>query len=190
MRPGRPGAGSLEDNPPVEGLIDVGDGHRLYWASAGRGDAPAALVLHGGPGSGSSPDALRLFAPGRWRVVRFDQRGCGRSRPHAAEPGADLSRNTTAHLLGDIERLRRYLGIERWLVVGGSWGSTLALAYAERHPERVTGLVLHAVATTTRWEIDWITRGVGAFLPEAFERFQAGAPEATGNDWSRPTTPA
>jgi proline iminopeptidase len=110
--------------------------------------------------------------------VLFDQRGSGRSTPHASLPDTDLSANTTAHLLADMESLRRHLGIERWLLLGGSWGSTLALAYAERYPHRVSAMVLFSIATTTEWEIDWITRGVGIFFPEAWSRFRDGVPEA------------
>jgi proline iminopeptidase len=167
-----------EIEPTESSHLAAGDGHRLYWECCGRPDAAAALFLHGGPGSGASPRARRYFDPAAWRVVLFDQRGAGRSTPSASDPDADLSTNTTDHLVADIEALRRHLGIERWLVVGGSWGSTLALAYAERHPERVAALVLYAVATTTPAEIDWITRGVGAFFPEEWTRFRDGVPEA------------
>ena len=168
--------------PPIEphaaGLLEVGDGHRVYWEACGNPHGRPALVLHGGPGSGCSPTARRHFDPAAWRIVLLDQRGAGRSTPHASTPGIDLSTNTTAHLLADIERLRAHLAIDRWLVQGASWGSTLALAYAQRHPERVTALVLFSVATTTPAEIDWITRGIGAFFPEAWERFRAGVSEA------------
>jgi proline iminopeptidase len=169
-------------HPPIEphaqGRLAVGDGHELHWEVCGRPDGMPAVVLHGGPGSGASASARRLFDPAVWRVVLFDQRGCGRSTPHASEKGTDLATNTTAHLLTDIERLREHLAIARWLVLGGSWGSTLALAYAQRHLERVTGLVLRGVATTTAAEIAWITRGVGLLLPDAFERFRGGVPPA------------
>lgn len=168
--------------PPIEpyaaGLLEVGDGHHLYWEACGNPSGRPAVVLHGGPGSGCSPAARRHFDPDAWRIVLFDQRGAGRSIPHASAPGTDLTSNTTAHLLADIERLRAHLGIDRWLVQGASWGSTLALAYAQRHPERVTALVLSSVATTTPAEVDWITRGVGVFFPEAWERFRAGVPAA------------
>ncbi len=164
--------------PYDHGLLDVGDGHRVYWEVCGNPAGKPALVLHGGPGSGCTPGARRSFDPRVYRIVLFDQRGSGRSTPHASAPGIDLSTNTTAHLLADIERLRTHIGIERWLVFGGSWGSTLALAYAERHPGRVTEMVLVSIATTTPAEIDWITRGVGMFFPEAWARFQGGAPES------------
>ncbi|SEE79861.1 proline iminopeptidase [Rhizobiales bacterium GAS188] len=163
--------------PCEHGLLDVGDGHRVYWEICGNPSGKPALVLHGGPGSGCSPGWRQYFDPAIYRIVLFDQRGCGRSMPHASDPSIDLSTNMTAHLLADIERLRRHLGIERWLVLGGSWGSTLALAYAQLHPHRVTEIVLFSVATTTASEIDWITRGVGIFLPEAWALFRDGVPE-------------
>ncbi|MHC1551167.1 prolyl aminopeptidase [Phyllobacterium sp. K27] len=161
--------------PYATGQLDVGDGHRVYWEVCGNPTGKPALVLHGGPGSGSSATARRYFNPEIYRIVLFDQRGCGKSTPHASEPGVDLSTNTTDHLLADIEQLRLHLGIERWLVLGGSWGSTLALAYAQRYPAHVTEMVLYSIATTTAHEIDWITRGVGVFFPEAWERFREGA---------------
>ncbi|MBB4019253.1 proline iminopeptidase [Chelatococcus caeni] len=165
-----------ETTPHAAGMLDVGDGHRIYWETGGNPQGEPAVVLHGGPGSGISAGALRYFDPLRWRIVLFDQRGCGRSTPHASAPGTDLSANTTAHLVADVERLRCHLGIARWLVLGGSWGSTLALAYAARHRERVAAMVLYSIALTSAAEIDWITRGVGMFFPEAWERFCSGVP--------------
>jgi proline iminopeptidase len=169
--------------PYDHGMLETGDGHQLYWETCGNPSGKPALVLHGGPGSGCSAGARRPFDPDVYRIVLFDQRGSGRSAPHASDPNIDLSSNTTAHLLADIELLRRRLEIERWLVFGGSWGSTLALAYAELHPHRVTEMVLLSVATNTAWELDWITRGVGVFFPEQWARFRDGVPEAelTGN---------
>jgi proline iminopeptidase len=168
--------------PPIEpydhGMLDVGDDNRVYWETCGEPEGKPALVVHGGPGSGCSTSMRRSFDPQRYRAVLFDQRGCGRSTPHASDPAADMSVNTTEHLLADMERLREHLGIERWLLYGGSWGSTLALAYAERHPERVSEIVLVSVTTTRRTEIDWLYRGVGRFFPEAWERFRAGVPGA------------
>ncbi|NLU70415.1 prolyl aminopeptidase [Streptomyces sp. HNM0574] len=165
--------------PPVEpyetGMLDVGDGNFVYWEVCGNPAGKPALVVHGGPGSGCGPGARRCFDPERYRVVLFDQRGCGRSTPHAADPATDLRHNTTRHLVADMERLREHLGIGRWLLYGGSWGSTLILAYAEAHPERVTQIVVPAVTTTRRSEIDWLYRGVGRFFPEQWERFLAGA---------------
>ncbi|MGV9359127.1 alpha/beta fold hydrolase [Amycolatopsis sp. NPDC003731] len=126
-------------HPPIEpyahGLLDVGAGHRVYWETCGNPDGKPAVVLHGGPGQGCSPGMRRMFDPARYRVVLLDQRGCGRSRPHAADPATSLRHNTTDHLVADLERLREHLGIERWLVTGGSWGATLALVYTERFPE-------------------------------------------------------
>lgn len=167
-----------EIEPYDRGFLDVGDGHRVYFEQCGNPDAKPALVLHGGPGSGCTPGSRRPFDPKRYRVVLMDQRGSGRSTPYAGDADADLASNTTHHLLADIERLRMHLAIDRWLVFGGSWGSTLALAYAERHPERVSEMVLASIVLTTRAEVDWITRGVGVFFPEAFERFRSGVPEA------------
>jgi proline iminopeptidase len=171
-----------EPYPPIEpeehGMLDVGDGNRVYWEACGNPDGKPALVVHGGPGSGRSPNSRRAFDPARYRIVLFDQRGCGRSTPHASDPATDMSVNTTEHLLADMECLREHLGIERWLLQGGSWGSTLSLAYAERHPQRVSEIVLVSVGTTRRSEIDWLYRGVGRFFPEAWERFRAGVPAA------------
>jgi proline iminopeptidase len=168
--------------PPVEpyehGMLDTGDGHLLYWETCGSPGGKPAVVLHGGPGSGCAPGWRRYLDPAAYRAVLFDQRGCGRSQPHAAGPAVDLCSNTTAHLVGDVERLREHLGIERWLVLGGSWGSTLGLAYAERHPERVSEVVLLSVTTTSRREVRWVTRGVGRFFPEQWARFRDGVPEA------------
>ena len=162
--------------PLASGMLAVGDGHRIAWDTYGNPDGKPAVTLHGGPGSGSSPFWPRLFDPSRYRVACFDQRGCGRSTPSAAAPDADLSTNTTDHLVADVERLREHLGIERWLVLGGSWGATLALAYAERHPERVSELVLFAVTNTSRDEVDWITRRMGRLFPEEWEAFRDGVP--------------
>ena len=168
--------------PPIEpyeqGYLDVGDGHQIYWEACGNPNGKPALVLHGGPGSGCTPGSRRPFNPNIYRIVLFDQRGSGRSTPHASAPYADLSTNTTDHLLGDIENLREHVGIEKWLVFGGSWGSTLALAYAQRHPDRVSEMVLVAVTNTTRWEVDWITEVIGQFFPEALDQFRKGLPES------------
>ncbi|WP_406316785.1 prolyl aminopeptidase [Streptosporangium sp. NBC_01639] len=168
--------------PPIEpydhGMLDTGDGNLVYWEVCGNPDGKPALVVHGGPGSGCSTNVRRTFDPARYRIVLFDQRGCGRSTPHASDPATDMSLNTTEHLLADMERLREHLGIDRWLLYGGSWGSTLILAYAERHPERVSEIVIPAVTTTRRSEVDWLYRGVGRFFPEEWDRFRAGVPEA------------
>lgn len=170
-----------ELHPPIEpydhGMLDAGDGNLVYWEVCGNPDGKPALVVHGGPGSGCGPGSRRVFDPKLYRVVLFDQRGCGRSMPHASDPATDMSMNTTRHLLADMERLREHLGIEHWLLYGGSWGSTLILAYAERHPERVSEIVITGVTTSRRSEIDWLYRGVGCFFPEEWERFRAGVPE-------------
>jgi proline iminopeptidase len=139
------------------------------------------LVLHGGPGSGSSAASRRFFDPDLYRIVLFDQRGCGKSTPNAADPDVDLALSTTAHLVGDIERLRLDLGVDRWLICGGSWGTTLGLAYAEQHPSRVTEMVLFGVTTTRRSEIDWLYHGLASLLPEQWARFQQGVPAEKRN---------
>jgi proline iminopeptidase len=167
--------------PYDHGMLDVGDGNRVYWEQCGDPDGKPALVVHGGPGSGCSTGMRRSVDPARYRVVLFDQRGCGRSLPHASDPATDMSVNTTWHLIADIERLREHLGIERWLLFGGSWGSTLSLAYAERHPERVSEIILVSVTMSRRLEIDWLYRGVGRFFPAEWERFRAYVPEAKGD---------
>ena len=166
-----------ETEPFDRGLLDVGDGQQIYWELCGRPFGKPAVVLHGGPGSGCTPWWRRLFDPEAYRVLLFDQRGCGRSLPHAGEPTTDLAANTTHHLVEDIEKLRRHSGAERWTVLGGSWGSTLALAYAQQHPDRVTEMVLFSVVTTTRREVEWITRDAGRFFPAAWRSFRDGVPE-------------
>jgi proline iminopeptidase len=165
--------------PDDQGLLDVGDGNLVYWETCGNPDGKAALVLHGGPGSGCTPGLRRYFDPAVYRIVLFDQRGCGRSRPHASDPAVSLAANTTGHLIADIEALRAHLGIGRWLVFGSSWGTTLALAYAERHPGRVSELVLAAVVgTAVRREVEWITRDMQRHFPAEWARFAAGVPAA------------
>ena len=163
--------------PYDSGMLDVGDGHQVYWECCGNPAGKPALYLHGGPGSGCSPGQRRFFDPDAYRVVLFDQRGCGRSRPLASEPDADLSANTTAHLIADIEALRQLHGVERWTVLGLSWGTTLGLAYAQAHPQRVDALVLALVTTTSRREVEWITRDVGRIFPREWDRFAAAVPD-------------
>jgi len=163
--------------PHDQGMLDVGDGNLVYWEVSGDPGGKPAVVVHGGPGSGCGPGSRRYFHPERYRVVQFDQRGCGRSTPHASDPATDMAVNTTHHLLADMERLREHLGIERWLLFGGSWGSTLVLAYAERYPQRVSEIVIPGVTTTRRSEIDWLYRGVGRFFPAQWDRFRRGVPE-------------
>ncbi|GAA1091994.1 MULTISPECIES: prolyl aminopeptidase [Streptomyces violaceusniger group] len=175
-----------EPFPPVEpyahGLLEVGDGNRIYWETSGNPRGKAALWVHGGPGSGGRRGARGMFDPEVFRIVLFDQRGCGESLPHAADPSVSLEHNTTDHLIADMERLREHLGIDRWLLYGGSWGSTLILAYAERHPERVSEIVISGVTMTRPDEIDWLYRGVGRLLPGAWEAFRDAVPEAERGD--------
>ncbi len=164
--------------PFASGMLEVGDGHELYWEEIGNPEGTPAVYLHGGPGSGCSPGSRRNFDPNAYRAVLFDQRSCGRSRPLASKPDADLSTNTTRHLTADIEALRQHFGIERWVVAGGSWGVTLGLVYAQRYSERVRAMVLGAVTAGTRREIAWITRDMGRIFPREWERFVALVPEA------------
>ncbi|MFG3223722.1 prolyl aminopeptidase [Kitasatospora sp. NPDC048194] len=166
------------DSPYEDGLLDVGDGQRIHWNSSGNPAGTPAVVVHGGPGSGHHPGSRRYFDPERFRVVQYDQRGCGRSRPHAADPSTGLEHNTTAHLVADLERLREHLGIEKWMLYGGSWGSTLILAYAQAHPKRVSAIVICGVTMRSREETDWLYRGVGRFLPGPWEAFRAFPPGA------------
>jgi proline iminopeptidase len=167
-----------EIEPYDQGLLDVGDGNRVYWEVCGNPYGKPVVFLHGGPGGGCKPVHRRLFDPAVYRIVLLDQRGCGRSIPHAAEPDSDLSANTTWHLVADLEKVREHLGVDRWQVSGGSWGSTLALAYAEMYPERVTELVLRGVFTLRRKELDWFYRGgAGMLFPEMWERLTALVPE-------------
>ncbi|MFB6893059.1 prolyl aminopeptidase [Kitasatospora sp. NPDC056327] len=163
--------------PYDRGFLDTGDGNRLYYEQLGNPDGKPAVHLHGGPGAGTPDRPTRAWDPAAYRLVRFDQRNCGRSTPHGSDPAADLSLNTTHHLIADIELLREHLGIERWLVNGASWGSALAVAYAQRHPERVSEVVVAAVTTARRSEIDWLYRGAGRFRPEAWDRFRDAVPE-------------
>ena len=169
----------VELYPPIEpydqGLLDVGDGNLVYWETCGNPDGKPAVMVHGGPGQGVTPNMRRTFDPARYRAVLFDQRGCGRSTPHASDPATDMRYNTTDHLVGDMERLREHLGIDRWLLTGGSWGTTLALVYAERYPHRVSQIMVSAISTTRRSEIDWLYRGVARFFPEEWERFRDSA---------------
>ncbi len=162
--------------PYDSGFIDTGDGNRVYYEQYGNPEGKPGLNIHGGPGAGASQKPMRAWDPESYRVIRFDQRNCGRSTPHAADPAADMALNTTQHLIDDMERLREHLGVERWLLNGGSWGSTLALAYAQQHPERVSEMVLASVTTSRRSEIDWLYRGAGRFYPEAWDRFRDAVP--------------
>lgn len=167
--------------PPIEpyesGMLDVGDDHRIYWEACGNPDGIPAVYLHGGPGSGSTSGARRYFDPDAYRVVIFDQRGAGRSRPLASDPDADLTANTTDHLIADMEQLREHLGIERWTVFGVSWGATLAQAYAHTHRDRVDALVLALVTTTSRREVRWITEEMGRVFPREWDHFAGYVPD-------------
>ena len=171
----------MERFPPVapftDGMLDVGDGQRIYWEASGNPDGKPAVMLHGGPGSGSVPGGRRLFDPDAYLIVQFDQRGSGRSTPHASDPATSLSANTTHHLVADMERLREHLGVERWLVWGGSWGCTLGLVYAERHPQRVNAMVLASVTMTRPADVHCLYHEVGRYFPEQWERFRDGVPE-------------
>jgi len=156
-------------DPYASGLLDVGDGHRVYWERCGTPGGIPAVFLHGGPGGGCGPSHRRLFDPTRYDVLLFDQRGCGRSLPHA-----ELAANTTWHLVADIERLRAMCGHDEWLVFGGSWGSTLALAYAETHPARTSALILRGIFLLRQMEVDWYYQGGASWLfPDKWERFLA-----------------
>ena len=163
--------------PYEHGMLEAGGGDLVYWETCGDPRGKPALVLHGGPGSGCTKWHRRLFDPAVYRVVLFDQRGCTRSRPHASEPDANLAGNNTANLLKDIELLRQTVEVERWLVLGGSWGSTLALAYAESHPDRVTEMVLFGVTTGRREEFDWLFRGgLSALFPAQWQELREALP--------------
>ncbi|MDJ0393011.1 prolyl aminopeptidase [Rhodococcus sp. G-MC3] len=167
--------------PPIEpydvGHLDVGDGQRIYWETSGNPESTPVVFVHGGPGGGTGPAQRRYFDPEKYRIVLFDQRGCGRSTPHIAD-GGDLAVNTTDRLVDDIEKLREHLGVEQWLVFGGSWGSTLSLAYAQAHRERVLGLILRGIFLLRRSEIDWYYNGgAGHIFPEQWENFLAPVPE-------------
>lgn len=159
-------------------MLDVGDGHQLYVEQCGNPNGVPVVVLHGGPGGGCSPAMRRYFDPNVYRIVLFDQRGCGRSRPHAS-----IEDNTTWHLVADIERIRETLNIEKWLVFGGSWGSTLALVYAQTHPDRAMHLVLRGIFLMTQAELDWFYGGgAGHFWPDLWARFVGLVPEDERGD--------
>ena len=169
--------------PYNSGMLRVSAVHEIYYEESGNPQGKPAIFLHGGPGGGTDPAMRQFFDPQRYRIVLIDQRGCGRSRPHAS-----LVDNTTWHLVLDIESVRELLGIERWLVFGGSWGSTLALAYAQGHPERVTELVLRGIFMLRRWELDWFYQnpgGAAALYPDLWERYVAPIPEAERHDMIR-----
>ncbi len=163
--------------PYETGMLLVGDGNRVYWEQSGNPDGKPVVFLHGGPGGGTAPWHRRFFDPERYRIVLLDQRGCGRSTPHASDPAADLRHNTTWHLVADLELLRKNLGIETWQVFGGSWGSALALAYAQTHPDAVTELVLRGIFTLRRHELEWFYEGgASAIFPDLWEDFLGQIP--------------
>ncbi len=167
-----------EIEPYADGMLEVGGGNAIYWETCGNPRGKPALVLHGGPGSGCTRWHRRLFDPAAYRIILFDQRNCGRSTPHASAPDTDLANNTTANLIGDIELLRHHLRVNRWLLLGGSWGSLLALAYAEAYPEHVSEIVLWGATTGRREEFDWLFRGGLAILfPEQWERLHEALPD-------------
>ncbi len=168
--------------PPIEpydqGYLDTGDGHRVYWELCGNPKGKPAVFLHGGPGGGCGPAHRRLFDPARYRVLLFDQRGCGHSTPHAG-----LENNTTWHLVADMEALRETMGVRQWLVCGGSWGSALALAYAETHPARVSALVLRGIFTLRRAELLWYYQeGASWLFPDLWEDYLAPIPPEERDD--------
>lgn len=167
--------------PPIEpfehGMIDLGGRHQMYWEQSGNPRGTPVVFLHGGPGAGAGPVHRRFFDPNHYRIVVFDQRGAGRSRPYA-----DVTDNTTQHLIADIETLRRHLGLEKWLVFGGSWGATLALAYGITHPEQCLGLVLRGIFLGRKKELDWFLDGMGLVYPEARRAFVEFLPEAERSD--------
>ncbi|MEV6604094.1 prolyl aminopeptidase [Kutzneria sp. NPDC051319] len=157
--------------PYAHGMLDVGDGNQMYWETCGDPAGKPMVWLHGGPGQGC-PEGMRDSYEGLgYQIVLYDQRGCGRSTPSAVDPGTDMRVNTTHHLVEDLERLREHLGIERWLLRGASWGCTLALAYAERYPHRVSEIALSAIMTGRHREIDWLYGGASRFFPEEYARF-------------------
>lgn len=168
-------AGRADLFPPIEpfshGMLGRDETHTLYWEQSGNPDGVPVVFLHGGPGAGCTPVHRRFFDPAHYRIVIFDQRGSGRSTPFA-----ELERNTTQDLIGDLEALRTYLKIDRWTVFGGSWGSTLALAYAQAFPDRCTGLILRGIFLGTRAEIDWFIHGMGMVFPEAYRTFHGFLP--------------
>ena len=166
-----------EIEPRASGMLRLDALHSMYWEECGRADGIPAVFLHGGPGAGSTPKHRRFFDPDAYRIIVYDQRGAGRSTPLG-----ELRDNTTGHLIEDLETLRRHLGVERWLVFGGSWGSTLAIAYGEAHPERCLGLVLRGIFLCRKSEIDWFLYGLRAVFPEPWERFAGFLPQPERGD--------
>lgn len=157
--------------PFITGMLSVGDGNEIYFEASGNPKGHAALYLHGGPGAGIAGGYRRHFDPEKFLIVSFEQRGCGRSKPLAFDQIENLHTNTTDALIADIEKLREHLNINKWLIYGASWGTTLALAYAQEHPQRVTALVLGAVTTTTAREVAWMTEDMGRIFPHEWNDF-------------------
>lgn len=173
--------------PPIDpydsGLLDVGDGNQIYYEVCGNPDGKPAVMIHGGPGGGCNANHRRQWNPDLYRIVLFDQRNCGRSRPHASDPETDLTANTTWNLVADMERLREHLGIERWQVFGGSWGSALALAYAQTHPDRTSEIVLRGIFLVRPQELHWFYQeGTRHLFPDLWERLVAPIPEEERDD--------
>ena len=169
-----------EIEPRASGMLRLDDLHSMHWEECGRADGIPAVFLHGGPGAGSTPKHRRFFDPDAYRIIVYDQRGAGRSTPLG-----ELRDNTTPHLVADLETLRRHLGVERWLVFGGSWGSTLAIAYAQAHPERCLGLILRGIFLCRRSEIEWFLYGLRSVFPEPWEKFSGFLPQAERADLLR-----
>ncbi|MEO3828344.1 prolyl aminopeptidase [Actinomadura sp. B10D3] len=174
--------------PPIEphesGFLDTGDGNLIHWEECGNPEGKPAVFLHGGPGGGLLPGNRRFFDPSAYRIVLFDQRNCGRSLPFAGDPAVSLENNTTPHLVADIERLREHLSIDRWLVFGGSWGSTLALSYAQAHPDRVTELVLRGIYLVRPQDEAWgyTPSGAAHLFPAEWAAFRDAIPEGERGD--------
>jgi proline iminopeptidase len=166
-----------EISPARHGYLEPDSLHRIYWEECGNPDGTPVLFLHGGPGSGTSPLQRRYFDPAYYRIILFDQRGAGKSTPYAS-----LADNTTPHLIADIEQLRKTLNVDKWLIFGGSWGSTLALAYGEAHPQACLGFVLRGIFLCRKSEIDWFLYGLRTFFPEEWHAFSGHVPEAEKND--------
>jgi proline iminopeptidase len=172
-----------EVEPYDTGRLAVGDGNEIYFEQVGNPNGKPVVVLHGGPGGGISPVMRRVFHPDRYRIVLFDQRNCGKSTPHATDPKTDFEANTTWHLVSDIEKLREHLGIQAWQVFGGSWGSTLALAYAQTHTDRVTEVILRGIFTLRKTEIAWFYQnGASHLFPDFWEKYLEPIPEAERGD--------
>ncbi|MDL2215630.1 prolyl aminopeptidase [Ruminococcaceae bacterium OttesenSCG-928-N02] len=168
--------------PYNSGMLPVGDGHTIYWEACGNPAGKPVLILHGGPGSGAGAPWRRYFNPAVYKIILFDQRGCGRSTPHAGDTQQALHENTTWNLMKDIEKLRAFFKVDRWMLFAGSWGTTLAFAYAVSHPQCITQMVLWAPVTTRKEEVDWLTWGMGRIFPEEFDELLALLPGIAPGD--------